>query len=106
MKLRFQRVKSIIFFGVRMKIFINDELVARLASGDVFETEVEQIHKIQIKTHRFINDLDIPVNDISDSADILLQYQIGICKNKTQAIVSENGRLIGVFPQTKEGLVK
>lgn len=101
MKIRFQRVKSMMFFGVRMKIYVNDELVAKLKSGDVFEYEIDSLNKIEIKTHRFINDLSIPVDDFIESVDILLQYQIGLCKNSTQAIVSENGKLIGVFPKSK-----
>ena len=101
MKLRFQRVKSMIFFGVRMKIFVNDELVAKLKSGEVFDYEVSNLQKIEIKTHRFINDLNIPTTDFVESVDVLLQYQIGLCKNSTQAIVSENGKLIGVFPKPK-----
>jgi len=101
MKLRFQRVKSMMFFGVRMKIYVNDELVAKLKSGEIFEYEVESLTKLEIRTHRFINDLTIPVDGFSESVDILLQYQIGLCKNSTQAIVSENGKLIGVFPKQK-----
>ena len=101
MKLRFQRVKSMMFFGVRMKIYVNDELVAKLKSGEVFECEVETLIKLEVKTHRFINDLIIPIEGFSKSVDILLQYQIGLCKNSTQAIVSEDGKLIGVFPVTK-----
>ncbi|HPE00074.1 MAG TPA: hypothetical protein PLB83_02455 [Bacillota bacterium] len=101
MKLRFQRVKSMMFFGVRMKIYVNDELVAKLKSGEVFEYEIRSLSKLEIKTHRFINDLTIPIQDFSQSVDILLQYKIGLCKNSTQAIVSENGKLIGVFPKQK-----
>lgn len=84
-----------------MKIYVNDELVAKLKSGDIFEYENENIQKIEIKTHRFINDLTIPLTDFIQSVDILLQYQIGLCKNATQAIVSENGKLLGVFPKPK-----
>ncbi|PKK95357.1 MAG: hypothetical protein CVV60_01655 [Tenericutes bacterium HGW-Tenericutes-5] len=101
MKLRFQRVKSMMFFGVRMKIYVNGELVAKLKSGEIFEWEESNLKEIEIKTHRFINDLNIPVTDFIESVDILLQYQIGLCKNSTQAIVSENGKLIGVFPKPK-----
>lgn len=89
------------FFGVRMKIYVNDELVAKLKSGEVFEYEIRSLSKLEIKTHRFINDLTIPIQDFSQSVDILLQYKIGLCKNSTQAIVSENGKLIGVFPKQK-----
>lgn len=84
-----------------MKIYVNDELVAKLKSGEVFEYEIRSLSKLEIKTHRFINDLTIPIQDFSQSVDILLQYKIGLCKNSTQAIVSENGKLIGVFPKQK-----
>jgi ribosomal protein S13 len=101
MKIRFQRVKSGLGFGVAMKIIINDEVIYRLKNGEVFEYEVDKVNSILIKTHRFINDLTIPTDDFKESVDILLQYTYGICKNSTQAIISENGKLLGVYPQER-----
>jgi len=97
--MRFQRVKAPLGFAVAMKIIINDEVIYKLKNGEVFEYEADNVKSILIKTHRFINDLVIPVEDLKDSTDILLQYQYGICKNSTQAIVSGNGQLIGIYPQ-------
>ncbi|MDY0011181.1 MAG: hypothetical protein RBR96_05530 [Candidatus Izemoplasmatales bacterium] len=99
MKLRFQRVKSFIGFSLLMKVIIDGEIVYKLKNGEVFEFEKDKIDSIVIKTHRFVFDLEIPVDKIKESADILLDYQLGICRNTTQAIVSENGQLIGVYPQ-------
>lgn len=84
-----------------MKVFIDGDLVGRLKNGDVFEIEVESINSLLIKTHRFIFDLTIPTEKFDKDVDILLQYQYGLCKTKTQAIVSEKGKLIGVFPYDK-----
>ncbi len=99
MKLRFQRVKSFIGFSLSMKIIIDGELVYKLKNGEVFEYEKDKIDSLLIKTHRFIFDLEIPLDLIEENADILLDYQLGLCRNITQAIVSENGRLIGVYPK-------
>ena len=98
MKIRFQRVKSSLGFGVAMKIIINGEVVYKLKNGEIFEYENDKIDTILIKTHRFIIDLEIPTDQLKESVDILLQYQYGLCRNSTQAIVSEQGRLIGVYP--------
>lgn len=106
MKIRFQRVKSGLGFGVTMKIIVNDELVYKLKNGEVFEYEADKVNSILIKTHRFINDLTVPTQDFQESVDILLQYTYGLCKNSTQAIVSENGKLLGVYPQERIDLKK
>lgn len=106
MKIRFQRVKSSLGFGVTMKIIVNDELIYKLKNGEVFEYETDKVNSILIKTHRFINDLTIPTEDFQESVDILLQYTYGLCKNSTQAIISENGKLLGVFPQERIDLKK
>lgn len=98
MKIRFQRVKSFLGFKVSMKIIVNGEVVYRLKNGEVFNFETNDLQSLTIKTHRFIFDLDIPVDEFKDNVDILLQYQFGLCKNSTQAICSENGKLIGVYP--------
>jgi hypothetical protein len=104
MKIRFQRVKGLYGFAVSMKIIINGEIIYKLKNGEVFEYEAENVESILIKTHRFINDVSIPVENLEDSIDILLQYQYGMCKNATQAIVSGNGKLIGVYPQGIRGI--
>jgi len=104
MKIRFQRVKGTLGFAVSMKIIINGEVIYKLKNGEVFEFEAENVESILIKTHRFINDVSIPVENLEDTTDILLQYQYGFCKNSTQAIVSGNGKLIGVYPQGMKGV--
>ncbi|HQN74477.1 MAG TPA: hypothetical protein PK160_00365 [Bacillota bacterium] len=87
MKLRFQRVKSFIGFSLSMKIIIDGELVYKLKNGEVFEYEKDKIDSLLIKTHRFIFDLEIPLDLIEENADILLDYQLGLCRNITQSAV-------------------
>ena len=101
MVLRFQRVRSFLGSASTMKVYINGEVVGKLKNGEVFEFETDSVNDLLIKTHRFIIDLSIPTDQFKEKIDILLQYQYGLCKTKTQAIVSENGRLIGVFPSEK-----
>jgi hypothetical protein len=102
MNLRFQRVKSYIGFAWTMKIYIDDELIYRLKNGEVFEIEVEDFNTIKVDTSRFIADVKIPNDDLKTNVDILLRYQTKFCLTKTQAIVSEQGKLIGVYPKEEK----
>jgi len=97
LKLRFQRAKSYICFGTNTPIIVNSEIVYRLKNGEVFEMEIDHLETIVLKGNVFMKDLEIPVKDFKDNIDILIQYLGGFCRTQIQAIVSEQGQLIGVY---------
>lgn len=102
MNLRFQRVKSYIGFAWTMRIYIDDELICKLKNGQVFGYEAEEFETIRIDTSRFIAGVQIPNEGFKTNVDILLRYQSKFCLTKIQAIVSEQGKLIGVYPREEK----
>jgi len=97
LKLRFQRAKSYIGFGMTTPIIINNEIIYRLKNGEVFEYDVNNLETIVLKGNIFIKDLKIPIEGFDKNVDILIQYTGNICRTNIQAIVSEQGKLIGVY---------
>ncbi|MBN2539898.1 MAG: hypothetical protein JXB08_00075 [Bacilli bacterium] len=97
MKITFVRKKSLYGFAVKMKIWINGEVVYKLKNGETYVYKSEQVKSIRVGSHALIKSLDIPFVNAQEELEIKLNFNLGLIMSGITAVVSANQTILGVY---------